>query len=338
MPEMTTSPAEAALTRAIAGEMAALADELCRLACVLAADPNIIASHITDLQAIDLITQTQRALADFLTSEGTVGARLDAICLEALADRLRANWTRILDSGMRFSQTTPRLPHAAAVSSAQACKAATLVMAGSEAGRAARLQAALDLGDALPCLPHLIDITETDTPALDPARLTATGARTDLLVVDRSNTPSPIVQCLGDGLLMGGGAVLAISTVPARIEPAGTILICWDGSLSAIAAVSAAAPLLRRAGKLILSVERDADRLLPTCKAHTLLARIGVEASRLSIAERSAAGSLGRQAADCNAGLIVMGGFGRRQALLPILFGGADTGLADIAVPVFFGH
>lgn len=86
---MTASPAEAALTHAIAGEMAALADELCRLACVLAADPNVTTTHMTDLQAIDLITQTQRALADFLTSAGSADERLDAIRLEALADRLR---------------------------------------------------------------------------------------------------------------------------------------------------------------------------------------------------------------------------------------------------------
>lgn len=236
---------------------------------------------------------------------------------------------------MSISQTISRLPQSGAAPFAK--KIETVVMAGREATRAARLQAALDISDALPFFPHLIDITEADGADTDSARLRATGMLTDFLVVERSADPSPAIQCLGDGLLTGGGAVLAVGAETARIDLSRTVLISWDGSLSAIAAISAAAPLLRRAETLVLSIERSADRLVPVPETYKLLASLGIEQHRI-IERYSDVHSLARQAADYDAGLIVMGGFGRRQVLIPILYGGSDVDLQGVEVAIFFGN
>jgi hypothetical protein len=76
------------LHHAIADEMSDLADRLCKLACVLAQDPQVALRHIDDLQSIDLMTQTQRALADLLRQDDLPVDRVGRIPVEALAMRL----------------------------------------------------------------------------------------------------------------------------------------------------------------------------------------------------------------------------------------------------------
>lgn len=77
-----------AFNHAIAEEMSALADRLCKLACVLASDPALAMRHMDELQSIDLMTQTQRALADVLRQDDAPLDRIARIPVEALAARL----------------------------------------------------------------------------------------------------------------------------------------------------------------------------------------------------------------------------------------------------------
>jgi len=84
---MTAAPSDP-LVPAIAAEMADLADRLCRLACVLANDPAVLTPHFDELQSIDLMVQTQRALVDLLRRSGPASARIAGIPVEALATRI----------------------------------------------------------------------------------------------------------------------------------------------------------------------------------------------------------------------------------------------------------
>jgi hypothetical protein len=84
------SDAHDALNRAVADEMSALADRLCKLACVLASDPALVTQHMDELQSIDLMTQIQRALADLLRQDDAPADRIARIPVEALAMRLEA--------------------------------------------------------------------------------------------------------------------------------------------------------------------------------------------------------------------------------------------------------
>jgi hypothetical protein len=86
---MSESPIDP-LVPAIADEMADLADRLCRLACILASDSAVLATHFDELQSIDLMVQLQRALADLLRKPGPAMTRIAGIPVEALAMRLAA--------------------------------------------------------------------------------------------------------------------------------------------------------------------------------------------------------------------------------------------------------
>ena len=77
------------LIPAIAAEMADLADGLCRLACILANDPAVLTPHFDELQSIDLMVQTQRALVDLLRQSGPASTRIAGIPVEALAARIK---------------------------------------------------------------------------------------------------------------------------------------------------------------------------------------------------------------------------------------------------------
>jgi len=85
---MTAAPNDP-LMGAVIEEMRDVADRLCRLACILTGDPQVIANHFDELQSLDLLTQIQRTLADVLSRTGSVDERLSGMGLEALAERLR---------------------------------------------------------------------------------------------------------------------------------------------------------------------------------------------------------------------------------------------------------
>lgn len=53
----------------IARELAALAADIETLGAELCADPAVVSKHATSLQAVDLIGQRQRALAEMLRAE-----------------------------------------------------------------------------------------------------------------------------------------------------------------------------------------------------------------------------------------------------------------------------
>jgi|GEM_PF-6604442 hypothetical protein len=77
------------LMGAVIEEMRDVADRLCRLACILTGDPQVITNHFDELQSLDLLTQIQRTLADVLSRAGSIDERLSGMGLEALAERLR---------------------------------------------------------------------------------------------------------------------------------------------------------------------------------------------------------------------------------------------------------
>lgn len=85
---------DVAVPRALAD---ALADELVRatarlgdLAYDLGSDDETLRRHMASIQAIDLVTQTQLAVADVLRATAAVDERIAGVTLEDVAGRLRA--------------------------------------------------------------------------------------------------------------------------------------------------------------------------------------------------------------------------------------------------------
>jgi hypothetical protein len=77
------------LADALADELVRLTTQLGDLAYDLGGDPHTLRRHMEALQAIDLVTQTQLAIADMLRSGEPVEERVAAITLADMAGRLR---------------------------------------------------------------------------------------------------------------------------------------------------------------------------------------------------------------------------------------------------------
>ena len=123
------------------------------------------------------------------------------------------------------------------------------------------------------------------------------------------------------------------------------VLCCWDGSRAAARALSDSLPFLAKARTvelLIVTTETDkaADVELRGFEIGNHLARhdLNVELTNLSVGNSDVANIILSHAADCSAGMIVMGGYGHSRAREFVL-GGATRGvLSSMTVPIFMSH
>ena len=143
-------------------------------------------------------------------------------------------------------------------------------------------------------------------------------------------------------LLTSGRPVLAVPYAggPWRVD--GEALVAWDGSVEATRAVTAALPLLRAArGTTVIgfgtaSLPPDDDpcaRLAAWLGSHGIAARTGA---------RAASGDVGAAlltaAADLDAGLLVMGGYGHARYRELLLGGVTAAVLREMTLPVLLAH
>jgi hypothetical protein len=73
----------------LADELVGLTVALSELAYELGSDPDTLRRHMSSLQAVDRITQTQLAVADMLRSTAPIAERVAEVTLEDMAIRLR---------------------------------------------------------------------------------------------------------------------------------------------------------------------------------------------------------------------------------------------------------
>ncbi len=78
-----------ALADALAEELVRATARLGDLAYDLGSDANTLRAHMASIQAIDLVTQTQLAIADMLRATAAVEDRIAAVTLDDMAGRLR---------------------------------------------------------------------------------------------------------------------------------------------------------------------------------------------------------------------------------------------------------
>lgn len=118
-------------------------------------------------------------------------------------------------------------------------------------------------------------------------------------------------------------------------------LVAWNGSLEAAKAISAAVPLLRRAGQATLAVFGDAGGHggQPGADMALYLARHDV---KVEVVQRQQPVDAGRAilalASDLGADLLVMGAYGHSRLREMILGGATRTILATATLPVLLAH
>ncbi len=191
------------------------------------------------------------------------------------------------------------------------------------------------------------------TSPLPSVRFMEVTGRQDLVVSEESRLSDLVIFAgadASDGIAGGEAleAALLSADRPVLIAPKAaaksigtSIVIGWDGSMEASAAVSAAIPFIQRANKVtILRIDEDEDDIHATRMLETYLALHGAkpESRTVEAMGRPIGEVLLEEAAAAGADLLVMGGYGRSR-LSEFLFGGATRHVrAHASVPVLMAH
>jgi len=171
-------------------------------------------------------------------------------------------------------------------------------------------------------------------------------ARTaDLTVVKQpsDNDGSNEFDMVETALFASGRPVLIVPYIQTAAFSLGTVLCCWDGSRTSARAIADSLPLLKKAKRVeVLTVitGKFDDNDVTGADLATHLARhsINTELVRIPASDIDVANAILSHAADTNADLIVMGGFGHSR-LRQFVLGGATRGMLEsMTVPTLMSH
>jgi len=187
---------------------------------------------------------------------------------------------------------------------------------------------------------------ETSMPELAPGELGDAFSRLaryfDATVLQQPDPHGSDTSDVIEAVLFGSGRPVLIVPyihVPPHL---GTVVVAWDEGRPAARAVADALPLIKMAHRVAIVSVTDGgeERSLPSEGMARHLARHGTkaEAVRLTSGEMGVANTLLSYAADVDAGLIVMGGYGHSRLREVVLGGTTRTILQSMTVPVLMAH
>lgn len=165
----------------------------------------------------------------------------------------------------------------------------------------------------------------------------------DLIVVNRELTafPDPDMRATARELILHTRRpVLAVPDDMRGFDVFGHVLVAWDGSGPATAAMMAAIPLLGRAAGTTLLQIGDVPPETPAEEAATYLARHGVTARIVHETDPGLPiGDLLLKAVEAQRpAYVVMGGYGYKRAIDVLLGGATRTMLKQSPVPMLLAH
>ncbi len=156
----------------------------------------------------------------------------------------------------------------------------------------------------------------------------------DLAVLARPLQPNGLPPTLVETLLIECGRPILLAPLQARRSLTGTALVCWKETASAARALIAALPLLAKVKRvLIVGVEEGTTG---SCEGLRDIARflswhgIRAETAWRHSGSGSAADELELAAADYDADLLIVGGYGHSQ-VHEVIFGGCTQRFLDHA-------
>ena len=166
----------------------------------------------------------------------------------------------------------------------------------------------------------------------------------DLVIAGQPEPGEPLAQAFAADLLLSAGRPVLFVPYAGRFPDCGKrVLVAWNASREAARAVSDALPLLAGADAVAV-VAFDPDSAdhgeMPGADIALYLARHGVKATaaRQSAPDVDIGNQILSRAADVNADLIVMGGYGHSR-LRELALGGATRSVLEaMTVPVMMAH
>jgi nucleotide-binding universal stress UspA family protein len=168
--------------------------------------------------------------------------------------------------------------------------------------------------------------------------------RFDLAVVTQAETENAAAEDLiaEAALFQSGRPVIVVPYIHKAGLRTERIMVCWDAGRTAARAIGDALPLLSLAKQVdvvMVTGEEGKRDAVPGADIGQHLARHGlaVEVKRI-VAKGDVQGTLLSYAADSNADMIVMGGYGHSRLREFILGGVTRRMLAAMTVPCFMSH
>jgi nucleotide-binding universal stress UspA family protein len=162
----------------------------------------------------------------------------------------------------------------------------------------------------------------------------------DLIVVSLPGDDAAALAVASDVALHARSAVLAVPRSGRGFDPAGRIMVAWNGSPESAHALRLALPLLKGAAAVeIVAIGAPGGRF-PAPEASNYLARYGVTATvREETSERrKPAEALAAVAEAIGAGAIVMGAYGHTRMREAVLGGTTRDMLRHGSLPLILTH
>jgi nucleotide-binding universal stress UspA family protein len=169
--------------------------------------------------------------------------------------------------------------------------------------------------------------------------------RFDLAICTQQNPNDTVpTELIAEALLFESGRPLImvpyIQKQPLKLD---RVMVCWDGGRAATRAIADSMPLLKKAGQVdivMVASKRDDNKEIPGIDLGQHLARHGlkIEVKRLTSPDIDINSTLLSYAADYNADLIVMGGYGHSRLREFVLGGVTRAILSSMTVPVLMSH
>jgi len=183
-------------------------------------------------------------------------------------------------------------------------------------------------------------IHRDDLPA---SNLAVRSLLSDLVVVSHAgpallrDEPRPLAARVA---LHGRAPVLAVPEKLRRLDLERPVLIAWNGSPEAAAAMRASVPLLKLASEVqLLEVEEKPPAYPRDLAAHYLSRHgVAVEIAQCGPRDGSVNDAIDRAAASLGAGLIVMGAYGHSRLRERLLGGVTRHMLRECGLPLLLAH
>jgi nucleotide-binding universal stress UspA family protein len=162
----------------------------------------------------------------------------------------------------------------------------------------------------------------------------------DLIVVTLPGDEAPAMAVASEVALHARSAVLAVPRGGGRFDPAGKVMVAWNGSNESAHALRLAMPLLRMASSVeIVTISAETGRF-QQLDASRYLARHGIISELVDrpAESRKAADALIEAAAETGAGSIVMGAYGHTRMREAVLGGTTRDMLRRSPLPLVLAH
>ncbi len=167
------------------------------------------------------------------------------------------------------------------------------------------------------------------------------GRLADLVVLGHPGGDEPDRTSIAvEGALFDSGTPVLLAGPKAAAEPSSSVVIAWDGSARAAAAVRGALPFLKRAKSVLILSIGNVDEIVPSpADLVDYLALHDIHATTSTMKADGAAGErIVEGAAAEGATLLVMGAYGHSR-LREMVLGGATRSVLDKAgLPVLMAH